>query len=954
MGEIWENNMVNRREFLGWVSLSASIGLGMPPRAATFREDESMAATATQPQNKEAYGSGHFGEWFTDPFGLPGYRYTCDQTVDPKAQSPVHKEWRSPADHTHQVGNDRLVAAVSNYGYVQVRQDEGSPKFLNDYSPENGRYGGGIGFLTDGKTVLSTSYPSHGDSFDRVLGLGYLRKTVKGGGYEVDQVIFAPFGDDPVLISQVRITNHGSGAAKVRWVEYWGCHNYQFSYRALMESTAIGGMTKTPQLRRLFGERFVHQFQALEDGTGLAETQRFLGRTAEDEKAWLGLQGFLKANPTTFLGPPVPDPPPGATMDDLNPPSTFLVSLDAPADGFSTNAATFFGSGGVERPSGLGNKLDRDLTSTGPESAHLVDRELDLQPGGSQTIYFMYGYLPEGFELAALAAKYKADLPSLWSRSSAQWKADGLRFRTASEPWVERETAWHNYYLRSDLTYDSFFREHILSQGHVYQYLMGFQGAARDPLQHALPFVFSRPEIVRGILRYTLKEIQPDGSIPYGIVGSGVPMPVVFRPSDQEMWLLWLASEYVLATRDKDFLDEKIGTYPRRQASPGDPTVGELLRRSFSHLVDGIGVGEHGLMRLSNGDWNDNVVVGHAPPAQFAEIRQHGESVLNAAMACYVLDYYGCLLSYVGDTTAAAEARAKAEAQRQAVRAQWTGRWFRRAWLGGQIGWIGEDQPWLEPQPWAIIGGAATPAETKSLVEALDELLRRPSPIGALLQSKGVAKMQGAIGTGTNGGIWPSINGTLIWALALANGAMAWDEWKKNSLALHAEAYPEVWYGIWSGPDTYNSVLSKYPGQTMFAEAGPDGKPRGDFGVNWTDFPVMNMHPHAWPLYSAAKLLGLAFHESGVSFAPGLRLAEYEFTSPLLGFNKSETGYSGWYEPAQAGRWDIDIMLSTAERARLKQVEINGSTRALRGGSEAAIRFSGRSEPGKPLRWRVS
>jgi len=58
------------------------------------------------------------------------------------------------------------------------------------------------------------------------------------------------------------------------------------------------------------------------------------------------------------------------------------------------------------------------------------------------------------------------------------------------------------------------------------------------------PFIFSDPEIVRGIIRYTLKEIQPNGSIPYGLVGSGVPMPVIFRPSDQEMWLLWLASEY--------------------------------------------------------------------------------------------------------------------------------------------------------------------------------------------------------------------------------------------------------------------------------------------------------------------------------------------------------------------------------------------------------------------------
>ena len=71
------------------------------------------------------------------------------------------------------------------------------------------------------------------------------------------------------------------------------------------------------------------------------------------------------------------------------------------------------------------------------------------------------------------------------------------------------------------------------------------------------------------------------------------------------------------------------------------------------------------------------------------------------------------------------------------VREYWVGRWFRRAWLGQHLGWIGEDQLWLEPQPWAIIGGAATPEQRKTLVTALDELVRKPSPIGAMLESHG-------------------------------------------------------------------------------------------------------------------------------------------------------------------------------------------------------------------------
>jgi len=49
---------------------------------------------------------------------------------------------------------------------------------------------------------------------------------------------------------------------------------------------------------------------------------------------------------------------------------------------------------------------------------------------------------------------------------------------------------------------------------------MGFQGAARDPLQHALPFSVSDPQLMKEVLRYYLKEVRRDGSLPYGIVGT--------------------------------------------------------------------------------------------------------------------------------------------------------------------------------------------------------------------------------------------------------------------------------------------------------------------------------------------------------------------------------------------------------------------------------------------------
>ena len=297
---------MNRREFLGIVGVGGLANLNLPDFGANFgsnlgtpgRPGTSLAgAVGSQSAASKSFGSGHFGEWITDQFGLPAYRYTCNQITDPKAVSPTHKIWRGATDQTHQVGNDRIVAAVSNFGYLQVRQDEGSPKFLNDYFPEQSRFGAGIGFLTDGSEVLSTFYSGKSDeTFERIQGEGYFRKTVSGKRYAVDQVIFAPFGDDPVLISAVTVTNHGSQAADLRWVEYWGCQNHQFSFRSWMQAELLH-KENAPELRREFADRFSHEFRELPNHAGLLESQKFQGRSAQDLARWEEVQAALKKNP---------------------------------------------------------------------------------------------------------------------------------------------------------------------------------------------------------------------------------------------------------------------------------------------------------------------------------------------------------------------------------------------------------------------------------------------------------------------------------------------------------------------------------------------------------------------------------------------------------------------------------------------------------------------------------
>src|SRR5262249_37831878 len=143
---------VNRREFLTTSALvTAGINLGSNGSdilvQAGLAQGTSVGTILSPTKSKKPYGSGYFGEWLEDEFSLPAFRYTCDQINDPKAKTEVNPGILLPTEHIHQVGNDRIIGIASNCGTVRVRQDEGAPKFLNDFAPDRGQFAGGFGYL---------------------------------------------------------------------------------------------------------------------------------------------------------------------------------------------------------------------------------------------------------------------------------------------------------------------------------------------------------------------------------------------------------------------------------------------------------------------------------------------------------------------------------------------------------------------------------------------------------------------------------------------------------------------------------------------------------------------------------------------------------------------------------------------------------------------------------------
>jgi hypothetical protein len=115
----------------------------------------------------------------------------------------------------------------------------------------------------------------------------------------------------------------------------------------------------------------------------------------------------------------------------------------------------------------------------------------------------------------------------------------------------------------------------------------------------------------------------------------------------------------------------------------------------------------------------------------------------------------------------------------------------------------------------------------------------------------------------------------------------------------------------------------------------------------------MDMHPHAWPLYDVVKLLGAEFTPAGLELAPVIPLEKYAFQTPLLGLEKSDGCYNGWYMPGKGGRWQINLLLPEGERARVTKLEVNGQSQPLEWDAQGRLSFSGESLTDQPLRWVV-
>jgi len=381
------------------MALAQSAGAAGPP---------ALSAASDRPDIRSTAGSGIFGRWIADGFGLPAYRYRLDPDRDPRAaQSELH----GSTDAWAQLGNDHVVAIAHNRGHVQLWSQDRRYEWVNEQ--------GGYGYLRRGDgSVVSTLYADRpaGARTHRDFGTGYFGRLTAVRGVAIGERVYAPFGDDPLLLHDVTIRNRSDRPLRADWFEYWGVNP-----RSVVGPREIG--VARPAYRR---------------------ARR------------------------TLSAAQLPD------SVDSRPLTVFAAALRGRVADWEADAASFFGSGGRARPAEVASGR---LSRTRGRGLFAFRSPVVVPAHASVTLRYAYG-LAHARRIPALVAKWRAARNPL-ARSQRAWHRWLPRASFGGgRAWLSRELQWDAYMLRSGATYEETCGHHILSQGGYYQYEAGIQAAS--------------------------------------------------------------------------------------------------------------------------------------------------------------------------------------------------------------------------------------------------------------------------------------------------------------------------------------------------------------------------------------------------------------------------------------------------------------------------------------------
>jgi len=812
-------------------------------------------------------GNGNFGEWITDEYGLPAYNYTCNQLTERIAKTETTYGYST--DHFHQLGNDRLMATAHNGGYVQMWDGTRGFKWLTYRDDRYGKLGGGIGLycLENERLDFSDLYTpenlSKVSQLKRVFGIGYFKKTSILNDMKIQHNICTPFSDDPVVISEFIISsnNSKSGNNKIQLVDLW-----DVNIHPILKSLIV-----TWKNRKKFGNSKLLKLA----GRLITITMKLIRRDTENirrrfAKKFRFIIDYNSELNTMIISLKYRKKPPKDRTErskhDYHPKSLFFAMINGKKGKFFIDKRNLLKEGRVSIEWNSELKFSKIKKKDLCLSAGI---SLNLESSEKHKFITLIGY-EESNKIEELVKKYRKILvdKSILEWNASNWKKSLISLKIQGYPEFFREIIWHSYYTRSALFFDDYYKNHRLYQGSVYLFGHGIDGSVRDYVFYLNSLILIDSKIAREFLIFVLSLISKDGGLPYALYGYGKISTayVHSKPSDIYLFLLWGIEQYVSLTRDYKLLEEPVPFYNESELRT---TVAEKVELLITYLFsEKVGFGKHDLIKSNDGDWSDGISLMVKNRKKF---KKYGESTFNSSFALYIIPRVLELVKFSNVQLVNLCAK-KLESLKQAMLKSFNGKWFYRGW-DGQGNPIGDDSLYLEHHTWLLISKILENDVAQEIVDLIYEILDNPSPIGQYISYPPQKTYLNILPKGwdVNGGIWHAMNALLTWGYSQYDNVKAFNSLIKNSLYNRANKYPNLWYGIWSAPDSYISDYADNAGEAFYHFATP-----------MCDFPIMNLNAHATYLLSMIKMVGIDANSSGLIIDPHVISSEFAFKSPLI------------------------------------------------------------------------
>ena len=881
-------------------------------------------------------GSALAGAWTIDPDGLPAYDLLVDERCDDAATaySPRRAD-RQIRDPWHVVGDGYGMVAMAHAsgGFDVYMQDRGHswPVHVDTWRDEQHpefppQLGAALGYLVEDGRVQSLRFEDLpvADALaaqQRRFGVGYAETTTSIDELVITRRVYALAGSR-ALVTEVTIENRAPRDRTVGLVELDDINMFQLPMELATSDLLAPAITiDIDRRRRDLAAEFHH-------------------RARYDAAA-------RTASITTEANAPTVGPDDTAPYDQY-PATLWLAALDATPDAAWLADGELWPDAERTPPAQLagGDASDRALALPGANQPGVLALRVPVTLAAGERVVrrFAFGEVPQGGDVVAAADAVRAAAPDAHAAAAA-WKPRLVWAAVPGQPHagaLQRELAWSSYAMQALATYDAYHRARLLGQGGSYKYIHGIDGAIGDYALFADAALAIDPALAADTLALSFAtqraaSAKDHGRYPYATTGVGSFTDVVRYDLRSDAYFLMpsLVGRYVALTRDTAFLDRDVPYWPRAAGDSG--SVLDHLQRTQTFADTTLGVGAHGIVAMGTNDYNDGILQTATEPATPTGT----SSTYNAWL---LVAGYPLAADVVAPRDAALAQRYRDERTDQLARLEqfaWNGMWYER-------GFVDSGNPldpgdlYLEPQVLPIVAGAIDPARRDALLALVAQNM--DTPIGPMTL---VPIAAGGDAGGTDErqvyGVWPVVSPWLTEAYAIADPARGWDSLVRNTLFAHAEAFPRLWYGVWSGPDSYYGPDAERPGE---ADA--------HLATALTDYPVLDVHAHASVLRALFAVAGIEPTAAGIAIAPRLPTETFAIAWPRIALTSTPSSIAGSLTTVGGGPLELRVRLPSDLRgAGPLDVRAGGApVTATRDGDDVVLTVV--TAPEVPLAWSVN